>query len=176
MFVEKFKEMKDLEDSGLGSSKEFSRGKRAIIFDLALARYGFLLKDINTVFTPDIINPLPNTPDFILGLTNYRNDVLPVIDLRKKLYSLKPAYSPFNRLAKVRFQDMSLAIFLERIVESVQYGTQDIVDHGDQKENDVPPDWILESIRFQKQKVSILNLQVVLGSLYDEVHHQSTGR
>ncbi len=172
MALEEFENLRDLEDFDAESPEH---RKRAIIFDLACARYGFLLRDIITVFEPDQITPLPNPPQCIIGLTNYRNETVPVIDFRSKISTAKPTYSPNNRLIKVQFRDMSLALFIEKIGEPVQYGKEDIVDSSEIEAGDIPARWILELINVHDEKVLILDIPALLEELYDEIHHKSPG-
>lgn len=172
MAIENLNDLKDLEnlDSGVHEVK-----KRALIFDLLGARYGFLIRDLTTVFSPDQIVPLPNAPSFIMGLTNYRNEIIPVVDIRKKLADMEPVYSSQNRLIKVAYRDMHLCIFIEKIIELVQYGQEDLMESFELEAGDVPRFWATDKIVVNGQDTLILDLPVVLGDLYDEAHNKSIG-
>lgn len=168
MAIEGLKELKDLEELDFSARKV---KKRALIFDLFGARYGFLIKDLSTVFTPDQIVPLPNAPDFIVGLTSYRNEIIPVIDIRKKINAFGQNYSSQNRLIKVAYRNMLLCIFVEKIVELVQYGEEDLVQNQEFKTVDIPHIWVTDRIVANGQETFILDLSTILGDLYDEAHN-----
>lgn len=168
MAIEGLKELKDLEELDFSAHKA---KKRALIFDLFGVRYGFLIKDLITVFSPDQIVPLPNSADFIMGLTNYRNEIIPVIGIRKKNNPLGQNYSPQNRLIKVIYRNMLLCVFAEKIIELVQYGEEDLVQNLEFKTVDIPHVWVTDRIVVNGQETFILDLSTALGDLYDEAHN-----
>ncbi len=167
MTVKEFENLKDLEDLDFDDREH---KKRAIIFNLAHGQFGFLLRSILTLFTPDKIVPVPNTPDFIAGLVSYRNEIIPVVDLRKKFGHPEIKYSSKNRLIRVQYQDIPLCIFIEKIVELVQYGSDEITNPSKDSNNGVPPEWIMETIKVNGRDAFILDISALLENLYKETH------
>lgn len=162
-----FSQLPDLEDLDFETP---SYKKRALLVELSNGLYGFPLGGLITVFSTSQITPLPNAPRHILGLANFRNEILPVIDIGIKL---RPSPLPFsykkqNRLVKVPFESTSVSIFAERIVELLHYGFDEILSPPDGPSSNLPKGWALEFIRFQEQEVCVLDIPAILKELYHE--------
>lgn len=73
-----------------------------IVFGLSGARYAVSIRSVLELDRLSPITPVPNTPEFILGVTNVRGDVVSVLDLRR-LLGLPPLARPeTGRLIQVR--------------------------------------------------------------------------
>lgn len=59
--------------------------KKFLIFLVKNEKYAFSIKNIKEIITKPKINHAPNLPDYYLGMTKLRNDIVPVISLRKRL-------------------------------------------------------------------------------------------
>jgi purine-binding chemotaxis protein CheW len=66
--------------------------KRWITFSLGQELYAFPLLSVKEVIAPPAITPLPQSVPHFLGITNLRGQVIPILDLRKKL-GIKPSGS-----------------------------------------------------------------------------------
>lgn len=73
-----------------------------IVFGLGGARYAVSIRSVLELDRLSPITPVPNTPEFVLGVTNVRGDVVTVLDLRR-LVGLPPLARPeTGRLIQVR--------------------------------------------------------------------------
>ncbi len=61
-----------------------------LAFQLGSEEYAVPVELVREVLTPREVTPVPNTPDYILGVCSLRGAVLPVIDLHRRL-GLPPA-------------------------------------------------------------------------------------
>ncbi|HZE87141.1 MAG TPA: chemotaxis protein CheW [Methylomirabilota bacterium] len=57
--------------------------KQIVVFVLDDEEYGLSITDIYEVVTLQKITPVPNSPEFILGVINLRGKIVPVLDLEK---------------------------------------------------------------------------------------------
>lgn len=57
---------------------------KQVIFKLGEEEYGFDIMIVNAIETYSGVVPVPNAPDYILGIINLRGDVIPVYSLRVK--------------------------------------------------------------------------------------------
>ena len=55
-----------------------------MIFELANEHYGIDIAAVEGIVKMQEITAVPNAPDYVEGVTNLRNSVLPVIDLEKR--------------------------------------------------------------------------------------------
>lgn len=65
------------------SNKELE--KKYLIFIIKNEKYAFSIKNIKEIITKPKVNHAPNLPDYYLGMTKLRNDIVPIISLRKRL-------------------------------------------------------------------------------------------
>ena len=73
-----------------------------IVFGLSGARYAVSIRSVLELDRLSPITAVPNTPDFVLGVTNVRGEVVTVLDLRR-LIGLPPLARPeTGRLIQVR--------------------------------------------------------------------------
>lgn len=73
-----------------------------IVFGLAGARYAVSIRSVLELDRLSPITPVPNTPEFVLGVTNVRGDVVSVLDLRRLLGLPALARPETGRLIQVR--------------------------------------------------------------------------
>ncbi len=64
--------------------------QQLVVFDLAGEAFGINIAAVESIIKMQAITQLPHAQKFIVGVTNLRGSVLPVIDLRIR-FGLKPA-------------------------------------------------------------------------------------
>jgi purine-binding chemotaxis protein CheW len=89
-----------------------------IVFRLGEQRYAVPVGKIVELDRPPTCAVVPNTPAFVLGVTNVRGDILSVIDLRALLGISRVARSEAVRLLTIRSADGEMKTGL--IVDSLQ--------------------------------------------------------
>lgn len=57
-----------------------------IVFNLGDEEYGANIDQVREIIRTRIITPIPNSPDFIDGLTNVRGEIAVVIDLKERFF------------------------------------------------------------------------------------------
>ncbi len=96
------------EGSGRGQWPEGSlilqgpKGTAHIVFRLLDRRYAVAVGKVIELDRLPPYTPVPNTPTFVLGVTNVRGDVLPVVDLRTLLAGNEANRSETARLLTIR--------------------------------------------------------------------------
>ena len=89
-----------------------------IVFRLGEQRYAVPVGKVVELDKPPICAVVPNTPNFVLGVTNVRGDILSVLDLRALLGILRVVRNDAVRLLTVRSADGEMRTGL--IVDSLQ--------------------------------------------------------
>ncbi len=114
----------DAEEEGRGQWPEGSlilqgpKGTAHIVFRLLERRYAVAVGKVIELDRLPAYTPVPNTPGFVLGVTNVRGDVLAVIDLRRLLGGDLSNRSETARLLTIRSSvgDMQTGL----VVDSLQ--------------------------------------------------------
>jgi purine-binding chemotaxis protein CheW len=88
-----------------------------LLFRLGAESFGLPISAVDEVARlPDQIARVPNAPAFLEGLVNFRGDVLPVIDQRKR-FNLPPESGSGQRLVVVRSQRHRAGIIVDSVSE-----------------------------------------------------------
>ena len=72
----------EVDDSEFDARKETIDAIRALSFRLGTEHYCINITDAKEVFKPVSITRIPNTPAFIVGVTNLHGAAIPLIDIR----------------------------------------------------------------------------------------------
>lgn len=76
-----------------------------LTFMLADEEYGVDILRVQEIKGWDGVTPMPNMPEFILGVINLRGTVVPIVDLRKKFGLEEIPYSKTTVVIVVRVED-----------------------------------------------------------------------
>lgn len=88
-----------------------------IQFSLSYETYGIETLYVQEVFPLKELTTLPSTPGFLLGITNVRGKILPVIDIKKFFNLPEKGLTDLNKLIILRFEDLELAVLADLITE-----------------------------------------------------------
>lgn len=81
--------------------------KKYLIFIIKDDKYAFSIKNIREIIKKPKVNYAPNLPEYYLGMTKLRNEIVPIISLRKRLsyQSLDDENKALIDMLKLREQD-----------------------------------------------------------------------
>lgn len=91
--------------------------RRLLTLDLGDELYGIEATAIAEIREVLPCTPLPNTPDYVLGLINLRGSVLPVMDLRRRFGLPCRPEGPENRLIILKGAPHMIALWVDRVHE-----------------------------------------------------------
>lgn len=91
-----------------------------IQFSLAYEIYGIETFFIREVFPLKEFTPLPSTPAFLLGITNVRGKILPVIDIKKFFNLPVKGLSDLNKLIVLSNASIEFAVLADLISGVIQ--------------------------------------------------------
>lgn len=95
-------------------------------FLLAQEQYGVELKYVREVYPLKDLTPLPGTPAFILGITNVRGQVLPIMDI-KKLFGLPDkGLTDLNKVVIVHAPGTELGVLADTVLGLESVPTEEI--------------------------------------------------
>jgi purine-binding chemotaxis protein CheW len=84
-------------------------GERYLIFTLADTDYAIDAGQVLEVGPPPRLTPVPNVPEWVLGLANLRGDIVSVVDVRQFLGLGHTSPGPRGRMLMVRARDEELS-------------------------------------------------------------------
>lgn len=97
-----------------------------VIFRLEDEYYGAEIQNIQEVILPETPTKVPNNPDFIEGVINYRGEVIPVLDLKKRFKLGTTEYTKGAKFIVVQMDGKYIAIVVDEVTEIFRTDTENI--------------------------------------------------
>jgi purine-binding chemotaxis protein CheW len=79
-----------------------SGAEQFLTFVLGGEEYGVTILQVQGIQGWDRVTPIPNTPDFILGVINLRGAIVPIVDLRRRFGMPAAEFGPTTVVIVVR--------------------------------------------------------------------------
>ncbi|MFB6203616.1 MAG: chemotaxis protein CheW [Candidatus Nanohaloarchaea archaeon] len=132
------------------------------VFELAGEEYALEIERAKEVIKADEkkINPVPNVPDYIRGITNIRGQVVPVIDLEPR-FDLKENESKF--IVVIEVNDASAGMLVDDVKEVLDVKKDRIKDSPSILEEEIHADYIKGVAVLDERLIIILDLENGLG-------------
>lgn len=138
-FLSEKQEIADIDFSSLLDISDFStsvfapekpkvsEGEKYVVFHLDDKIYGIRSSQVAEVLGSLPVTPLPNVPDWLLGIANLRGDIITVVDLRKlwKKNSQPPLKTRLIVLHSSK-NDTSIAFVVDKLNEIVTLSGNEI--------------------------------------------------
>ena len=134
-----------------------------LIFEAAGRRLAVSTHDVEEIFNLDGLLKIPGAPPHIVGLTNIRGDVAPIIDLGSVMFrEARPQEASSNMpLLMVRQDKETYGLAIEEIMELIRVDGEYIVA--------VDEPMVREVIRIGDQELSVVHCGEVIQRAAEEV-------
>lgn len=132
-------------------------GTQYLTFLLDGEEYGIDILRVRELKAWDSVTPLPNTPDWVLGVINLRGLIVPIVDLRKRFHLAEIPYGPTTVVIVLRVE----ATDRTRIVGVVVDAVSDVYTVSPD-ERKAPPDVAGASSQFVSGLATVGNKMVVV--------------
>jgi len=91
----------------------------------------FEVADALEVIKPRLVTKVPRTPDYVLGILSVRGEMVPIIDLRRRLGAAPAEDVPLSRVLVLSQSDIRVGFLVDRMT-----GVEEA-----EKRSVMPPDW-----------------------------------
>lgn len=98
---------------------------KQVVFKLAQEEYGLDILIVNAIETFSGVVPVPNAPNYILGILNLRGDVIPVFSLRAK-FGMPETTTENSQLIITRTNDMMVGFKVDAVCGIEEFDTKDL--------------------------------------------------
>jgi purine-binding chemotaxis protein CheW len=148
------------------TSKSHASQSKFIIFSLGGSKYAVPIQQVLEVGEPQRITPVPNVPDWVLGVTNLRGDIISVVDCGAFLNLHEKASLTLSSMCVVRNkrQDMVTSLMVDNIEGMLNLEEQFIAQPEAAGNNQMLV--FLQGIyEHGEQLLNVLNLEGLLSSM-----------
>jgi chemotaxis signal transduction protein len=113
---------------------------------------------------PDI-TPLPNLPQWVLGICNIRGDIISVVDLKQILQLKHAATAAATNMIIVHDQDLTTAILADKIMGMFFDGDQDRkIKKGSNREESYSR-FVQSIFVFEQKRIHLLDLKILMPAI-----------
>lgn len=105
-----------------------NRAGKYLTFELAGEAYGIEIIKVREIIGMMAITKVPRMPEYVLGVTNLRGKVIPVIDLRLKFSMEFAEQTPETCIIVVDVDGNQMGIKVDRVSEVLDIAATDIED------------------------------------------------
>ena len=98
-----------------------------IVFDLGDEEYGANINQVREIIRTGMITPIPDSPDFIRGISNIRGEVPVIIDLKARFFLASVKREVENRHIIITEQDKNIfGLLVDEVTEVLRIPQSDI--------------------------------------------------
>ncbi len=137
-----------------------------IVFSLAEARYAVPINQVLEVGEPQHITPVPNVPDWVMGVTNLRGDIISVVDCGAFLHLHDKITPEMSSMCVVRNKKRNLttSLLVDRI-EGMLNLAEDLIVLPEASLGDRLIPYLQGVYDHDGQLLNVLNLEGLLSSM-----------
>ena len=146
------------------------RGERYLCFALGEESYAIPLLSVKEVIAVPEVTPVPQTPNYFLGIMNLRGQIISVLDLRTK-FGIEPASENETSVIICDLQPNCIGVVVDSI-DSVLSPTADEISDKPTIQSQRNTDYIQGVFRHKERLILLLDIMKTL----DSADHQNVTR
>lgn len=135
--------------------------KQIVIFELGSEKFGVEIACVEGIVKLQEITRVPNSPDFVEGITSLRGSVLPVMDLGKRFGMEAIKRSGECRIVVILFGSQKIGLIVSSVSEVVTIDDS-IIEPPPPLVSSINTEYISGIARFDQKLVILLDLENVL--------------
>ena len=135
--------------------------KQLVVFCLANGYYGVDISSVREILRLQEITRVPNTADFVEGLTNLRGRVVPVVDLRKRFGLPAVTDTTNNRIAIVDIAGQDIGVIVDAVTEVLRIPSN-CVEPPSSIETTIGSEYLLGIAKLPSRLIVLLDLETAL--------------
>jgi purine-binding chemotaxis protein CheW len=126
-------------------------------------KYGINIMDIEEILRMLNITKVPKAPSFVEGIINLRGQVIPIVDLRKKMGVMVPDESGQTRIINVNIKGKKIGFVVDNVDEVLRLDP-DVIDKAPGVSTGVDTNYIQGVARTHNGMIIILNVHKIFSS------------
>jgi purine-binding chemotaxis protein CheW len=148
-------------DIDKASRSQSGEEEHLVIFTLGKELYGVTIHSVESIIKLQDITEVPRTAAFILGVTNLRGTVVPVLDLRKRFNLHSSENSANTRIVIVNAEGSKVGIVVDEVTEVLKV-SRDAIQPPPPMSTTIESAFINGIARINDRLVILLDLEKVL--------------
>lgn len=100
--------------------------KQYVVFKLGNSEFGIDIMNVKEIGIYEESISLPDTPDFIEGVINYRGNVIPIINLKKRLSLGELDISKDTRIIIINLDNKEIGFIVDEASQTIRLNSEQI--------------------------------------------------
>jgi len=92
---------------------------QVVVFSIDEQEYGIDIEKVQEIIRLPAVTGLPGTADYVLGITNLRGSVIPVVDLKKISLGHNAVPTEESRIIVVEMGDKRMGLVVDEVAEVI---------------------------------------------------------
>lgn len=159
---------KDLDDIEYRNSSYQENMMQLVCFKLAQEEYAVNIYNTDEVIKVSKITPVPQMPEFVLGVVNLRGNVYTVFDLRKKFGLPGKIFDKNSKILVLDTDGSKICIIVDMVLDNIKI-KNDMIDPSPKIKSNVDKEYIQGLCILNDRIIVILDVKKVNDSINKEL-------
>lgn len=143
------------------SDKILTDENKFLTFALGGEEYGLEILKVREIMGIMKINSMPQMPDYVKGVINLRDKVIPVLDLRLKFGMPAKEYDSETCIIVILIKEQMIGIIVDRVSEVVDV-SKDMMEEAPDFGENIKTDFILAMAKVGERVIMLLDISDIL--------------
>ncbi len=135
--------------------------KQYVVFQLGQEEYGVEITSVQEIIRPPVITKVPTTPAHVIGITNLRDNIIPLVDLKKRFDLASTEDNDNTRMIIIKIDNHMMGIKVDKVLEVVEISS-DKIKVSDDIYTEIDKEFISGIARLEDRIVILLDLSSVI--------------
>lgn len=135
--------------------------KQLVIFELGAEHFGIDIASVEGINKMLDITKIPQSPDYMLGITNLRGSVLPVLDLQKRFGMKSEEQTNETRIVVANMDGVKVGMVVSAVSEVLTI-EDSVIEPPPPMVSNINSEFIIGVAKIDKRLVILLDLSKVL--------------
>jgi purine-binding chemotaxis protein CheW len=142
--------------------------KQVVCFELEEEEYAFDILNIKEVIHINNITPVPQMPEFVLGVINIRGTIIPVFDLKKKFKLQDKDFTSDTRIIVTIIKSGMIGLIVDKVLENILIHS-DQIDPVPAVKMQIDKECVIGIGKLAERMITILDINKVHKEILDEI-------
>ncbi len=143
--------------------ENFNEETQVVGFAIDGEEYALSIMQVREIIIPPKITKIPRAPEFIEGVIDLRESVLPVMDLRKRLGLDAAEHTEDTRILVVNIGDTEIGLIVDSVTEVIRLENK-LIEEAPSIVKGIEAEFIDGICRLERGLVVLLNMEKILSA------------
>ena len=139
-----------------------------VVFDLASEYYGVDIGDVREIIRMQTVTRVPGAPPYVEGIINLRGQVIPVVDLRKRLELAVGEQTNESRIVWLTINGQDVGVIVDAVTEVLRIPLSSI-EPPSSMVSSVDSDYLRGIAKLESRLIILLDMTKVLAMMDGKV-------